>query len=165
MAGGCIYPGGCLWELEVTFVEEFSSLDIVLEIYLALDACEVSGATHQRVFAMPVELGPISCVPGGERIRRTESTACRSVGQTTDEGFRAALLVDAAGRGQNDFVRVGVPTADESPFHFDGRVDAGAVRAFVGAYEHANPRDLRVACRAGWRCRQADGHDQNGDQQ
>ena len=135
----------------MAFVEEFSSLDIVLEIHLARDACKVSGATHKRVFAVPMEFGTIGCVPGGELIRRTESTACRSIGQTTNEGLRAALLVGTARRSQNDFVRVSVPTADEAPCHFDGGIDARAVRAFVGADEHAYPRDLCVARRPRWR--------------
>jgi len=150
MEGGRIFLGGRLRELEVAFVEEFSSLDIVFEVHLARDARKVSGTTHKRVFAVPVELGTIRGVPGGELIRRAESTACRSIGQTTNEGFRAALLVGPARRGQNDFVRVGVPTADEPPCHFDGGIDARAVGAFVGADEHAYPRDLRVARRTRW---------------
>ena len=147
MEGGRIFLGGRLRELEVAFVEEFSSLDVILEIHLARDTRKVSGTTHKRVFAVPVELGgKIRGVPSGELIRRAKSTACRSIGQTTNEGFRAALLVGPARRGQNDFVRVGVPTADEAPCHFDGRIDVWAIsRAFGGAGEHAYPRDLRVA--------------------
>jgi hypothetical protein len=80
------------------------------------------GTMHNRVFAVPVDLGTINCVLGGELIRRAEGTARRSVGQTANEGFRAALLVDPARRVLNDLQRVGVPTADEAPRHFYGGI-------------------------------------------
>ena len=121
-----IFPGGRLRDLEVALVEEFSSLDIVSEVHLARDARKVPGTTHKLVFAVSVELGTIRCVFGGERIRRAECTARRSVGQTANEGFRAALLVGSARCGMYDLHRVGVPTADEAPCHFDRGIDARA---------------------------------------
>jgi len=54
--------GDRLTELEVAFVGEISSLYVILEVHLARDACKVSGATHQRIFVVPVEFGIISCV-------------------------------------------------------------------------------------------------------
>ena len=72
--------GDRLREFEVAPVRILCSLDIVSNIYLARDACKISGATHQRMFAVPVDLGTIRCELGGELIRGAESTACRSVG-------------------------------------------------------------------------------------
>ena len=122
MGDGLIFPSGRLRELEVALVEELSSLDIVFEVHLTRDARKVSSTTHKLVFAVPVDLGKIRCVFGGELIRRAEGPARRSVGQTANEGFRAAFLVAPARRGLNDFKRVGVPTADEAPRHFDGGI-------------------------------------------
>lgn len=136
----------------MAFVEEFSSLYIVLEIYLACDARKVSGTTHQLVFAVPVNLGTIRGVLGGERICRAERAACRSIGQTTNEGFGAALLIGSARRRQKDLHLVGVPTADKAPCHSDGGIDVWAIsRAFGGVGEYAYPRDLCVARRPCWR--------------
>ena len=148
MEGRLIFLGDRLRKLEVTFVEEFSGLDIVLEIHLARDACKVSGTTHKWMFAVPVELGTISGIPGGELIRCTESTACRAIGQTTNEGFRAALLVGPVHWVVSDLQRVGVPTADEAPRHFErGIVGTREVGAFGSADVYAYPRELCVTRR------------------
>lgn len=151
MDGRPIFPGDRLRELEVTLVEEFSGLDIVLEIHLARDSCKTPCTARKRVFAVPPDLGAIRGVPGGEPVRCADRAACRSVGQATNEGFGADLLVDPARCAQNDFVRVGVPAADEIPCHFDRRIDAWEVGAFVGADEHAYPRYLCVARCTRWR--------------
>src|SRR5262245_13920023 len=42
---------GRLRELDVSLVEELSSLDLISEVHLARDAGKVSGTTHKRVFA------------------------------------------------------------------------------------------------------------------
>ncbi len=114
MEGGLIFPVDRLRELEVALVEEFSRLDIVFEVHLARDACKASSTTHKLVFAVPVELGTVRCIPGGELIRRAEGPARRSIGQTADEGFCAVLLVGPVNVVKG-YHRVGVPTADEAP--------------------------------------------------
>lgn len=96
------------------------SLNIVSNIHLARDTRKISGTTHQRMFAVPVDLGTICCELGCELVCSAESAASRSVGQTANEGFRAALLVGPVHWVVSDLQRVGVPTANEASRHFEG---------------------------------------------